>query len=117
MPEGFWIELAEENPLGANGITATDVKDWFYLRVWPRFKTYPYGRTTDEGLLVNLIARWWSHVDGQEILEARHLRKVRLGEAKPLMHRPRVGSKELPQEMRSVGEEQKMERLRLVRGG
>ena len=115
MPEEFWQELADENPLGSNKITAQDAKDWFYLRAWPRFKTYAYGRTNNQRELASRIARWWARVDGQEIREARHLRRVKLGLSKPMLHRPRVGSRELPQEPRSVGEEQKLARLSLVR--
>ena len=117
LPSEFWEELAEENPIGSTKIKASDVQDWFYLRAWCRFKTYPYGRCTAERVLMVFIARWWARVDGEELREARHLRQVRLGLAKPVMHRPRVGSAELPQEPRNIGEAQKIERLRLVRGG
>ena len=114
MPQEFWIELAEENPLGARSITAQDAEDWFMLRAWPRFKTYPYGRTRVHSALVRYITLWWARIDAQEIFDARHIRAVREGRAKPIRHRPRVGSAELPQEPRNIGERQKTARLRLV---
>ncbi len=117
LPEALWQELAEENPLGSDNITAQDAKDWFYLRAWPRFKTYPGGRSTNEAFIVRMVTRWWARVDGFEIIEARHMRAVKEGRKKPMRHRPRVGSAELPQERRhGSGEWQKAERLRLVQG-
>ena len=117
LPEEFWQELSEENPLGSDRITVTLTKDWFYLKAWPMFKTYPYGRTRSPMHLQNAIARWWARIDVAELREARHIRAVKEGRAKPLEHRPRRGSVEMPYEPRTVGEEQKMSRLRLVGGG
>lgn len=117
MPEAFWIELAEENPLGSDKITAQDAADTFYLLWWGRYKTYSYGRSRDSKTHERMIARWWSRVEGHEITEARHVRRVKLGLAKPLKYRTRRGSTEMPQEPRTIGESQKAERLRLVRGG
>jgi len=113
MPAEFWEELALENPIASDRITAQDAADWFYLKVWPRFKSYDYAPAQHR----QMILRWWSRIDGQEILDARHLRAVKEGRAKAQRHRPRPGSREMPQEPRNVGEWQKQGRLRLIGGG
>jgi len=116
MPQEFWTELADENPLGATAITPQDAEDWFLLKCWTKFKTYPYGRTPAGEALGRHILRWWARIDGQEILDARHLRAVREGRAKPRRYRTRPGTYEMPQEPRTIGEAQKVARVRLVSG-
>jgi len=100
LPDDFWEELAEENPLGSSTITAQDAADWFYLRVWCRYKAQPYGRSELLKQHIRMVTLWWSNLEGFEIIEARHLRRVKLGLSKPKMHRTRRGSREMPQETR-----------------
>jgi len=101
MDDSYWSELAVENPLASNRITARDAADWFYLVAWLRYKTYPYGVSRDPCTHRRMIARWWSRIEGNDIMEARHCRAVHEGRAKPRRFRPRAGSREMPQEPRS----------------
>lgn len=94
LPDAFWKELAEINPICSEKITEQDAMDWFYLRAFPRYRAYGY---TDHERVITL---WWARIDGQEILDARHLRAVKEGKAKPKRYSTRRGSKEMPQEHR-----------------
>jgi hypothetical protein len=101
LPDSFWEELAEENPGLGNNITAQDVKDWFYLCVWLRYKLKPFAHSRDEGVHRYNITRWWSWAQGFEVVEARHRRAVGEGRRRPREHSAaRPGTREMPQEPR-----------------
>ena len=119
MPDDFWDELAAENPLATDKITAQDAQDWFYLVAWLKYKTYPYGPSRDRQTHRQKILRWWAGIEGQDILDARHRRAVKEGRAKPKRYRrPQPGSRELPQERRGPGSDIELGAvLRAIQGG
>jgi hypothetical protein len=63
FPEKFWMQLAENNPIGML-LEPADAEAWFDF-VWLRYSTYGYRSHR------RAIINWWSRVTEPEILKAR----------------------------------------------
>jgi hypothetical protein len=113
FPPIFWHELARENPLGRNDITARDARDWFDLK-WPIFEEYAATSKAKKPNHTLRVKLWWHKLTDQELERARaYGAESRRGErARQLSE---VASKVLPSETRTIRAD--LPPLTISRGG